>query len=146
MISIKKILGAVALTLAVAQPAAAQQVTVDSSFSTHVFNWQGTNGIVIRTRPIVQDGTVFICGIYTYSGGSKYSKLARAAMKDAKIKIGGQIIFRNLNFFSSDSPQYYASRLDGRTANCRQPTAAINVDDLDTFEIEFRSGRYRVRN
>ena len=142
----KKIFGAVVMACALAQPAAAQQVTVDSSFATRSFSWQGNNGILIRTRPIVQDGAVFICGIYTYNGGARYAKLAKAAMKEAKIKIGGQIVFRNLNFFASDSPQYFGSQLDGRSANCRQPSAAINPDDLDSFEIEFRSGRYRVRN
>jgi hypothetical protein len=145
MILMKKILGAAALSLCVAQPVAAQTLTVDDSFATHVINWQGSNGIVVRTRPVVQDGVVYICGIYTYSGGPKYAKLAKAVLKESKIKIAGNIVFRNLNFFSSDSPRHYASRLDGRAANCRNPTTPINVDDIDTFEFEIRSGSYRVR-
>lgn len=143
--SCTKTLSAAVLSLAFALPASAQQVQVDQSFGGSEFNWSGTGSILIRYRPIIVEGEIFVCGVYAFQGGATKARLAAAVMRDAQAKVNGQTILRNLSGFSSVSPQFYAASLDGQAANCIGSGDAGTTADLATFEMVFRSGKYRVR-
>ena len=134
-----------AIALTTAHTAAAQQLVVDDTFAGYSFKWSGTHSILFRARPLIQDGQIFICGTYAFSGGSTRSKLARAVLKDAQAQMKGVTVRRNLTFFNSTSSRHFQTRLDGQPAACMAISADAGKYDLSSFEIKFRKGTYRVR-
>ena len=137
---------AVAIACSFGQVAAAQEMPVDSTFAGTSFSWSSVGGLLLWARPIVSDGKVWVCGAYSFRGGSRQVKLGLAVLKEGRIKVGDQSIARDLRFFASVNSRYDDVKLVGQTAKCKNTGVDAASVDLNDFEISLRAGRYRVRN
>ena len=136
----------VMITCSFWQAAAAQEMPVDSTFAGTNFSWSSVGGLLLRARPIVSDGKVWVCGAYSFHGGSRQVKLGLAVLKEGRIKGGAQSNARDLRFFASVNSRYDDVKLVGQTSKCKNTGVDAASVDLDDFEISLGAGRYRVRN
>jgi hypothetical protein len=138
---------AAAAVLAIFLPisASALDVTVDDSFGGYGFNWDRTGEMLIRYRPVLVDGEMYICGAYSNRGGANITRLGRQVMREASITMNGADVVRNLQFFNVVSSANNRTELVGTTASCMNTGLRPSNMDLSTVSIGIRSGRYRVR-
>ena len=141
---IKNLMAAAAITLA-ASGAQAQSVAIDDTFLVGGGKWDGLGSIYMRFRPVVANGEILICGAYSSTGGSKYTRLNRQVVRGGKAVVGNRVLSNSLSFFNQVSNSHNAVELVGQTASCMNTGVAADGIDLNAIEFNFRSGRYRRR-
>ena len=135
-----------AIVIGFSTPAAVQaiEVQIDQSFDGFQFDWDRTGAMMIRFAPVMHEGEMHVCGAYSNWGGAIITRLGRQVMREARITMNGQFIMQNLQFFSIVSNRHRDNWLDGQMANCVNTGLTPSDQDLKTFDIYIRDGRYSV--
>ena len=118
---------------------------VTKSFARGQFLWEGTGGLSYRYIAMERDGEIVICGAYARRGSSTSNKLSREVMRQATIRVGDEIVLRDLRYFAAVSNSHWESGLDGVQTNCRGTGDTIIDYPLSAPRIYIRHGSYTVR-
>ena len=119
--------------------------TVTNSFAGGQFLWDSTGGLRYRYTAIERDGEIVICGAYARRGSSNSNKLSREVMRQATIRVGDEIVLRDLRYFAAVSNANWESGLVGVQTNCRGTGDTVSDYPLSAPQIYIRRGRYTVR-
>ena len=137
-----------ALLTAVATPVAASDLTmtVDEYFGWGGGGWESGADYFYRYNGVIEDGELYVCGAFTSDvrGGRSY-RFGRALLREGWVEMNGEIILRNIEFFTLASNRHMSSELVGIEAQCKATGISATEDDILTMEIQFRSGRYTIR-
>lgn len=117
-------------------------VAIDKDFGMYTITWDPRGTTLVRWEVYNNDGLIAICGGYSSAGGSLAYELTEMAMKDARIKLNGEVIARNLTFFSKLKNQKQKVEHVGDPANCIV-TDVPSPKGKAEFELYFVKDTYR---
>ena len=123
----------------------ALDVQVDDTFGGMTMTWATNSTTLIRYRPVMHEGEMYICGAYSNNGGNNITRVGREVVREATIKMEGSTVMRNLDFFNVVSSANNSNGLVGTTASCRSTGLAPTNAQFSTVEIFIRGGRYTSR-
>ena len=107
--------------------------------------WNKGSSFMVRYAPFKVDGQIAICAIYIGKGSSQARQFHRAALKDAKVTLGGKTILRNMRFANTVASQFFEAGGVGQSSACRKTSAPwTSNEQAYQVKLEFRSGRYSV--
>lgn len=145
-VSIAKRLAVVAALSLVSTAATAQTMAVDNTYGGGEMRWDTRGGgVKFRYRPVVQDGTIYVCGAFATFGGPAQSRLGREVMRQAQLQFQGRRVKSNLSFFNWVSSTGWDDTLVGREVECRSTDMPAANVDLTQFSVYIRPGTYSVR-
>lgn len=132
--------------VAVADQAIAQSnPVVAPEFDGGGLSWARNGSLIFRYAAIERNGEVFICGAFTGRGSTNVRKASREAMRQAKATVNGQVVLRDLRYFTEASNASWDAGLVGTETSCRSTGQSVEAVPLNAVRVEMRQGRYRVR-
>lgn len=134
-------------TFATSASAHEPRIVVTENFGGGEFVWErGTSNILLyRYAYVILEGELHVCGTLASGGsGQNNHKFNQLVMREAKVRVNGEVVLRSLGYFKWVSRRHISERLVGSEANCKGTgVMASSMNGLDV-ELEFRSGRYSL--
>ena len=143
-LSLLKSVAVAAMVAVLPMSAHALEVQVTDNFAGYGFRWDRSGEMLIRYAPVMVEGEMHVCGAYSNRGGTAITRLGRQVLREASITMGGRTVARNLQFFNVVSSANNGNNLVGTTASCINTGLSATDQELRTFQIDIRQGRYRT--
>ena len=141
MTNVLRIFAAVA-ALALATPAAAQQIAVDDSFVLNASGWTGgmSGRFIFAWRPAMIGGVPHSCGAYAVTN-AQLRPVVRTMLRGGAVTAGGQAVLSDLRHWNRVSRVANEADLIGRAATCAPlPAAVAGREDIS---LSFGNSSFR---